>query len=127
MTESWDAFICHASEDKKGFVQPLAEGLRRLGVKVWYDDFTLRVGDSLSKAIDRGISQSRFGVVVISKAFIGKAWRDHELRGLVNRDIEEDFKILPIWHGVRIPTKPATHSNRKPATDSDLKPAGVPI
>ena len=28
---------------------------------------------------------------------------------------------------VRIPTKPATHSNRKPATDSDLKPAGVPI
>jgi hypothetical protein len=28
---------------------------------------------------------------------------------------------------LRIPTKPATHSNRKPATDSDLKPAGVPI
>jgi hypothetical protein len=28
---------------------------------------------------------------------------------------------------VRIPTKPATHSNRKPATDSDLKPAGIPI
>jgi Fic family protein len=31
------------------------------------------------------------------------------------------------WKFVRIPTKPATHSNRKPATDSDLKPAGVPI
>jgi ATP-dependent DNA ligase len=29
--------------------------------------------------------------------------------------------------GLRIPTKPATHSNRKPATDSDLKPAGIPI
>ena len=29
--------------------------------------------------------------------------------------------------GLRIPTKPARHSNRKPATDSDLKPAGVPI
>jgi hypothetical protein len=28
---------------------------------------------------------------------------------------------------VRIPTKPAMHSNRKPAIDSDLKPAGVPI
>jgi len=28
---------------------------------------------------------------------------------------------------VRIPTKPATNSNRKPATDSDLKPAGIPI
>jgi hypothetical protein len=28
---------------------------------------------------------------------------------------------------VRIPTKPAMHSNLKPATYSDLKPAGVPI
>ncbi len=28
---------------------------------------------------------------------------------------------------LRIPTKPAMHSNRKPATDSDLKPAGIPI
>ena len=28
---------------------------------------------------------------------------------------------------MRIPTKPATNSNRKPATDSDLKPAGIPI
>ena len=32
-----------------------------------------------------------------------------------------------MWRGLRIPTKPARHSNRKPATDSDLKPAGVPI
>jgi predicted HTH transcriptional regulator len=28
---------------------------------------------------------------------------------------------------MRIPTKPAMHSNRKPATCSDLKPAGIPI
>jgi len=28
---------------------------------------------------------------------------------------------------VRIPTKPAMHSEGKPATDSDLKPAGIPI
>ena len=33
----------------------------------------------------------------------------------------------PTRRRLRIPTKPATHSNRKPATDSDLKPAGVPI
>jgi hypothetical protein len=31
------------------------------------------------------------------------------------------------WHPLRIPTKPATNSNRKPATDSDPKPATVPI
>lgn len=100
MTESWDVFICHASEDKESFVRPLAEALRRLGVAVWYDGFSLDVGDSLSKEIDRGIAGSKFGIVVISKSFIGKAWPDHELRGLVSRDVDEDFRILPIWHGV---------------------------
>jgi len=36
-------------------------------------------------------------------------------------------QLRQVLFAVRIPTKPATHSNRKPATDSDLKPAGVPI
>lgn len=100
MTKAWDVFICYASEDKDAFVRPLADGLRRLGVEVWYDDFSLSVGDSLSREIDRGIASARFGIVVISAAFIGKRWPEHELRGLVNRDVEEDFRILPIWHGV---------------------------
>ncbi len=100
MTQGWDVFICHASEDKESFVRPLAEALRRFGVSVWYDEFSLGPGDSLSKGIDKGIAGSSFGVIVISKAFIGKAWPEHELRGLVNRDVEEDLKILPIWHGV---------------------------
>jgi hypothetical protein len=43
----WDLFICHASEDKDGFVRPLAETLRTKGLKVWYDEFTLTLGDSL--------------------------------------------------------------------------------
>jgi hypothetical protein len=49
--------------------------------------------------IDHGIGGSKFGVV-ISTAFIRKNWPEHELRGLVNRDVEDDFRILPIWHGV---------------------------
>jgi len=100
MAVQWDVFISHAFEDKESFVRPLAEALRQLSVSVWYDEFSLQVGDSLSRGIDRGIGGSKFGVVVISKAFIGKNWPEHELRGLVNRDLEDDFRILPIWHGV---------------------------
>lgn len=99
-TERWDVFISHASEDQEGFVKPLAEALRRMGVSVWYSDFSLEVGDSLSRSIDQGIAKSRFGIVVISLPFIGKAWPEHELQGLVSRDVEEDYRILPIWHGV---------------------------
>ena len=99
-TESWDAFISHASEDKDGFARPLAEALVSLGASIWYDEFTLRLCDSLSESIDRGLARSRFGVVVISPDFISKAWTRHELRGLWAREISGNGHILPVWHNI---------------------------
>jgi TIR domain len=98
--QKWDVFISHASEDKNSFVRPLAVALQGLGLSVWYDEFSLRIGDSLSRSIDKGIAGSRYGLVVISPDFIAKAWTEYELRGLVSREIGEDKIILPIWHGV---------------------------
>ncbi len=98
---NWDVFICHASEDKDALVRALAVALRSLGVSVWYDEFSLRPGDSISRSIDRGIAGSRYGLVVISTAFLSKRWPEHELRGLVSREIAEDAVIIPIWHGVQ--------------------------
>ena len=96
----WDVFISHASEDKDSFVQPLAEGLQRLAVRVWYDRFTLIPGDRLSESIGEGLSQSRCGLVVISQNFLKKAWTKYELSGLVNRFVEENMRLIPIWLGV---------------------------
>lgn len=96
----YDVFVSHASEDKESFVAPMAKLLADLGAKVWYDAFTLKVGDSLSKSIDRGLSSSHYGIVVLSKAFFAKPWPDYELRGLISREIGRDKVILPIWHEV---------------------------
>lgn len=96
----WDSFISHAAEDKDAFVRPLAVALQSLGAGIWYDEFSLRLGDSLSKSIDQGLAQSRYGIVVLSQAFIGKAWPDYELRGLIAREIASGRVILPLWHGV---------------------------
>jgi hypothetical protein len=95
----FDAFICHASEDKADFVRRLAERLRDEHIEVWYDEFSLRIGDSLRRSIDLGLSQSRFGVVVLSPSFFAKGWSKWELDGLVARDIESRGILLPIWHG----------------------------
>jgi hypothetical protein len=82
-------------------VRPLAVALRSLGVSVWFDEFSLKLGDSLSRSIDKGIADSRYGVVVISPAFVSKAWPEYELRGLVSREIAQDaMKIIPVWHRV---------------------------
>lgn len=96
----YDAFICHASEDKEMLVRPLAESLSKLGLRVWYDEFELRVGDSLRRSIDKGLVNSRFGIVVLSKAFFRKNWTQYELDGLTVRDIDGAKVILPIWYGI---------------------------
>ena len=103
MTERmlYDVFICHASEDKNAFVRPLAEALRAENVAVWYDEFTLKLGDSIRRSLDKGLKQSRFGVVVLSKAFFNKNWPQYELDGLAEREMQgRDMVVLPIWHGV---------------------------
>jgi hypothetical protein len=47
-------FISHATEDKDEVARPLAERLRSLGYSVWYDEYSLKVGQSLSEEIARG-------------------------------------------------------------------------
>lgn len=98
--DSWDLFISHASEDKSDFVKPLASALSAFGVKVWYDEYALNIGDSLSRSIDKGLGNSQYGLVVLSPAFIAKKWPEYELRGLVARELSADKIILPIWHKI---------------------------
>ena len=99
-SRSYDAFISHATEDKEVVARPLAEQLRELGFEVWYDEFQLKVGDSLRRSIDRGLANSRFGIVVLSAAFFAKNWPQYELDGLVAREIAGGKVILPLWHKI---------------------------
>ncbi|MGG1611451.1 toll/interleukin-1 receptor domain-containing protein [Paenibacillus phoenicis] len=96
----YDLFISHASEDKETFVRPLAVALQKLKVTVWYDEFSLKPGDSLSKSIDMGLINSSFGVVVLSEAFMRKSWTDYELKSLISKEIAYGKAILPIWHTI---------------------------
>ena len=86
--KKWDVFISHASEDKENFVRPLAEKLQKCGVKVWYDEFELKMGDSLSDSIDRGLQESKYGIIVFSHAFFEKEWTNYELKSLYLLDIK---------------------------------------
>jgi len=99
-SREYDVFISHASEDKDSVVRPLAHALRDGGLTVWYDEFELRLGDSLRRKIDNGLAKSRFGVVVLSRSFFGKGWTNYELDGLVTRTVSGEQILLPIWHEI---------------------------
>jgi len=98
--ELFDVFVCHASEDKDAVARPLADELVASGLSVWYDQFSLKMGDSLRRSIDRGVAGSRFGVVILSPNFFRKEWTQYELDGLVTRAVSDDQVLLPIWHEV---------------------------
>jgi hypothetical protein len=105
----FDVFISHAYEDKETFVRPLAEALVARNLRPWYDEFTLRPGDSLRRSIDHGLLTSQAGVVVLSPAFFGKRWTNYELDGLVQlaggdpnqvAGAGSGGRLIPVWHEV---------------------------
>jgi hypothetical protein len=93
----WDVFISHASEDKRAVVEPLVRALQETGLRVWYDKFSLSVGDRLRRSIDEGLRLSRFGIVVLSPHFFRKHWPQVELDGLAQREVGGTKVVLPIW------------------------------
>ena len=95
---SHDVFISHASEDKDRFVRPLAEALRARGVTVWYDEWELRVGESLVDRINEGLGRSQFGVVVLSPAFFTRNWSRAELQAFATLEMQQSRSLLlPVW------------------------------
>jgi len=95
-----DFFISHANEDKQDVARPLYDALTKLGCSVWYDEFSLKVGDSLRRNIEKGIVGSRYGVVIVSEHFLTKEWPARELDVLIAIEIAGEKKVLPIWHRV---------------------------
>ncbi|MGH1556981.1 toll/interleukin-1 receptor domain-containing protein [Caulobacter segnis] len=73
-----DIFICHASEDKPDLVRSLVAALQEQQIDVWYDEISIEYGASLRQAIDRGLAEARYGLVVLSPAFFAKPWTQWE-------------------------------------------------
>lgn len=100
--KKYDVFISYASEDKDSFVRALAVELERYSIRVWYDEFTMKLGDSLTKLIDTGLQSCRYGVIVLSKHFLEKNWPDYEYRSLLSRQVNGENVILPLLYGISV-------------------------
>jgi hypothetical protein len=98
-----DVFISHASEDKDEVARPLAVALQNRGVSVWFDELSIAWGQPIHRAIETGIANAMFGLVIISRKFMEKQWTKAELDGLYGRQMGEPTGqgvILPVWHRV---------------------------
>jgi hypothetical protein len=103
-SKKYDAFVCYASEDKDEVATPLAEQLKtHHGLDIWFYDFSVHLGDSESQRIDEGLTNSKHGIVILSKNFFKKKklWPKAELYALMTRHItSKKGVILPILHNI---------------------------
>jgi hypothetical protein len=93
------AFICHDSRDKDSIAEPIAVQLTKFMCPVWYDQFSLRVGNSLRESIEKGLKECSKCILVLTPNFLGnKGWTRREYDSIFTRELVEKQKvILPVW------------------------------
>lgn len=96
------AFISHDSRDKEFIARRLATGLSSRLCPVWYDEFSLKVGDSLRDSIETGIKEAKKCILVLTKSYLSNpGWGKKEFNSIFTREMIMNEKIvLPIWYGV---------------------------
>lgn len=96
------AFISHDSRDKQTIAKEIAVGLQKRLCPVWYDEFSLKVGDNLRESIESGIKKCKKCVLIISPNFIdNKGWTKAEFESVFSRQIiHKENLFLPVWYNV---------------------------
>lgn len=92
-----DVFLCHAWDDRKGVAKELHDLLESRGVSVWFSEKDVGLGVPLLRAIDKGLANSRVGLVLVTPAMLrrlpAEGIADKELSALLSRE-----RLIPIVH-----------------------------
>lgn len=96
------AFVSHDSRDKDAVGRPIALGLAQRACPVWFDEYSLKVGDRLRESIEKGLKECSKCILVISPRFLSNpGWTRHEFDSVFTRELMEGKDIiLPVWHEV---------------------------
>ena len=96
------AFISHDSRDNTSIAEPIALQLQKFMCPVWYDQYSLRVGDSLRESIERGLKECSKCILVLTPNFLSnKGWSKREYDSIFTREVVEKQRvILPVWHEI---------------------------
>jgi hypothetical protein len=91
-----NVFISHNKADK-ATARLLALALVEQGVNVWFDEWSLQPGDSITGGIEQGLSQADVFVLVWSVDARASNWVGTELRAYLRRRVDDDnLRIVPV-------------------------------
>jgi len=92
---SFDVFLSHSSKDK-AVVRAVAERLRKDGLRVWFDEWELKPGDSIPAKIEEGLEHSRVLVLCMSANAFGSDWAQLDAGTFRFRDpLNQECRFIP--------------------------------
>jgi len=92
----YDVFLSHSSKDKP-VVRPVAERLRANGLRVWFDEWQIKPGDSIPAKIEDGLEHSRVLVLCMSAQAFGSDWAQLEAGTYRFRDpLNKQRRFIPL-------------------------------
>ena len=96
------AFISHDSRDRELVTEKIAFKLQSMLCPVWYDEFTLKIGDNLRESIEKGLKECKKCILILSPNFLSnKGWTKKEFDSIFTREVlEEKNLVLPVWYNV---------------------------
>lgn len=99
-SKSIDFFISHASEDKDEFVREFVNRLLKLGYLTFYDEYSIKLGDSIVEKLNEGISNSQVFIIVISPNFLKKKWTNKEFNTIFSLSTQLGKRLIPVYHNI---------------------------
>jgi two-component system, response regulator, stage 0 sporulation protein F len=89
-------FLSHSSKDKS-FAGKLANRLKSEGYLVWYDDWEIKIGDSIIEKVQEGVRESDFLLIILSTCSVSSEWVHEELNSAMIKNIEQKgVCVLPL-------------------------------
>jgi len=93
---TFDVFLSYSARDR-AVVRLLAERLRKDGVRVWFDEWALKPGDSIPSKIEEGLERSRLLLLCMSANAFGSDWAQLESGTFRFRDpLNKERRFLPL-------------------------------
>lgn len=92
----FDVFLSHSSADKPK-VRGVAERLRKDGLRVWFDEWLMKPGDSIYAKVEEGLESSRILVLCMSANSFGSDWARLEAGTFRFRDpLNRSRRFIPL-------------------------------
>ena len=92
----YDVFLSHNSKDKS-IVRPIAEELKQIGLKVWFDEWKIKIGDDITLKVEKGLEGSKFLIDFISPNSIKSKWVTLERNTILFNDpLNSKRKYIPV-------------------------------